>query len=45
VMPLGVSGGDEQYVRIEGLGITGAFLGKGTCGANTGIKLLELTLT
>jgi hypothetical protein len=34
----GVSGGDEGYVRIDGLGITGASFDKGTREANVGIE-------
>jgi hypothetical protein len=34
----GVSGGDEGYVRINGLGITGASFDKGTREANVGIE-------
>jgi len=33
----GVSGGEEGYVGIDGLGTTGASLGIGTRGANNGI--------
>jgi hypothetical protein len=42
----GVSGGDEGYVRIDGLGITGASFDKGTLEANAGIEppVLELIL-
>jgi hypothetical protein len=34
----GVSGGDEGYVRIDGLGITGASFDKGIQKANAGIE-------
>ena len=33
-----VSGGDEGYVLIDGLGITGASLDNGTREANAGIE-------
>jgi hypothetical protein len=40
----GVSGGEEGYVRIDGLGMTGASLGIGTRGASKGIVGPELEL-
>lgn len=40
----GVSGGEEGYAGIEGLGMTGASLGIGTRGANKGIADPELEL-
>jgi hypothetical protein len=42
----GVSGGDEGYVRIEGLGITGVSLDKGTREAKAGMEepVLEFIL-
>jgi len=38
----GVSGGEEGYVGIDGLGMTGASLGIGTRGASKGIAEPEL---
>jgi hypothetical protein len=41
----GVSGGEEGYVGMDGLGITGASLGTWTRDANEGIEVdVELTL-